>query len=172
MIYNFIEILKNIINYFFNLINNNIIISIVIIYIIFIIIYFYLFIPLIKKIIVKIVNSTKSNLDNELYWKTRIYLKLFWLFFWINLVFNVFNIWNLKSYLINNKFINFEIILNSLYTVELILLFFILKIWFNIIIKYFWKNKKEIFTKSLKKLLKIIWNILIFVIFSLIILKL
>ncbi len=136
-------------------------------WIIFYLIYFVLFLfvaqPICKKIFVILTKKTKTNLDNELYGKTRWFLKILWFLLWLNLIYNLYFQNILNHY--------YEIAYNILITLEYIFVYLIIQRSVRIILKYTVKKYSNIITKNISNLLKILLNIFVIAIIILLILS-
>lgn len=132
------------------------------VYVVYLILLFYIIFPLCKKFLVPIINKTKTNLDNEIYGKVRWILKLFLWLLWLNIVYNLY-------FAGFNRFL--EIWYNLLITIEFILLYVILHRSFSVILKYSFKKFSWIINKNVANLIKLVIDIFVFSVFTLLVLK-
>ena len=141
----------------------NIYLKWIIFYIIYAIITYFIITPILKKVFLKVVKKTKTNFDNEIYWKTKWFVKAILYLLWINIVY--------KFYYLNILDNNFIILYKLIISLEFVLLFFLLKRSIQISLKYAWKKYKNILTKNILNLWKIFSNIIIISVFVLLILN-
>jgi len=151
-----------IIQYVLNVFKNTYIIWIMF-YILYLIIVFYIFFPICKKFLLPFINKTKTNIDNEIYWKIRYILKILLALIWINIVYNLYLINLLSSY--------YKILYKFLLTLELVLIYIISNRITKIIVKYLINKFQWIITKNIANFVKLVVDIFIFSIITLLVLK-
>jgi len=154
--------MQNILNYL-SLIWSNIYLKWLVIYLAYVFIFYFFLAPLCKYIFLKLIKKTSTNLDNEIYGKTRNYLKILMLLLGLNLIY--------KTYFISILNANFVILYNIVLTLEIIILYIIIHRIIKIVLKYTVRNFSNIFSKNLSNIVKIISEITIISIFILLALK-
>lgn len=154
----YLDLIKN----YFLILWQNIYFKSFVVYIVYLVILFYVIFPLCKKFLIPLVNKTKTNLDNEIYWRIRHFLKVFVALLGLNLIYNLY-------FIGNNKFL--QISYNLLITLELVLLYIILYRLFVVLLKYSLRKFTGIINKNVANLIKLTIDIILFSIFSLLILK-
>lgn len=135
----------------------------IIFYLIYFIFFYFVIQKICKYIFVKLTNKTKTNLDNEIYGKTRWFLKLLWILLGLNLVYNLY-----FQNILNNYYI---IIYKLLISIEFIIVYVILHRIVKITLKYTIKKYSDIITKNIANLIKILLDIFIIAVLWLLILK-
>ena len=135
----------------------------IIFYLLYVIILFWIIMPLAKRFLVPLVNKTKTNLDNEIYWKVRVPLKILLSLLGLNVIYNFYFIdSSLPVYQIGYKF---------LLTLEFILIYVILHRTFKVVVKYSIKRFSWIITKNVANFIKMLLDIFVFSIIALLVLK-
>ncbi len=135
----------------------------VIFYLVYVVIFYFVLQPICKKVFVTLTKKTKTNLDNELYGRTRWFLKVLWILLWLNLIYNLYFQNILNHY--------YEIAYNVLITIEYIFVYLIIQRSVRIILKYTVKKYSNIITKNISNLLKILLNIFVISVITLLILS-
>ena len=135
----------------------------IVFYLIYMIVFYFILQPICKKIFVTLTKKTKTNLDNELYGKTRWFLKVLWFLLWLNLIYNLYFQNILNHY--------YEIAYNILITIEYIFVYFMIQRFVKIILKYTVRKYSNIITKNISNLIKILLNIFVITIIVLLILS-
>ena len=135
----------------------------IIFYLIYIIIFHFILRPIYKKIFITLTKKTKTNLDNELYGKTRWFLRILWFLLWLNLVYNLYFHNILNHY--------YGIAYNILVTIEYIFVYLIIQKSVKIILKYTVRKYSNIIKKNVSNLIKILVNIFVVSIIVLLVLN-
>jgi len=148
---------------YFDLIWENIYLKGILFYVLYLVIYFMIVAPIAKLIFVKLTKKTQTNMDNEIYWKTRAYVRVLFALLWLNIVYNFY-----FSNFINE---NYVILYHLLVSIEIVILYIIFHKSISIILKYTTRKFPQTFTKNLSNLFKIIADIIIVSVFFLLILK-
>jgi len=141
----------------------NIYIRWIIFYNIYFFVFYFIITRICKILFVKLVKKTKTNLDNEIYGKTRWKLKILWYLLWLNLIYKLYFIQIISEY--------FSIVYNLLVSIEIIIVYVIIHNIFKIFLKYAIKNDKIFITRNVANLIKILLDIFIISVFFLLILK-
>ena len=141
---------------------DNVWIRTIIIYLWYVLFLFFILMPIAKKLFVPLVNKTKTNLDNEIYWKIKTPLKVLLALLGLNIVYNFFGL-NFPSYC--------EIIYKVLLTVEFIILYVILHRVLKVLAKYWIKKFSGLITKNVANFIKLVIDIFVFSVITLLVLK-
>ena len=135
----------------------------VVFYLIYVVIFYFILQPICKKVFVTLTKKTKTNLDNELYGRTRWLLKILWFLLWLNLVYNLYFQNILNHY--------YKIAYNILVTIEYIFAYLMIQRSLRILLKYTVRRYSNIITKNISNLIKILLNIFVISIIVLLILS-
>lgn len=151
------------IEYYSIIIWNNIYSKWVIFLLIYLFLLYFVLIPLSKKFLIPLINKTRTNLDDKLYAKNKIYMRFFWFLIWIIIVYKLYFI------SLDNKILGiiYEIILTITYVLFYLIIHKSVKVIFKFIV---WKYKKLI-TKNIANLLKLMIDVFLITIIGLLILK-
>ena len=135
----------------------------IVFYLVYIVVLFWVVMPLAKKFLVPLINKTRTNLDNEIYWRIKNILRILIALIWLNFVYKLcFSYFDDKIYLVAY---------NVLITIELVLAYIILHRTANVIIKHASLKFSSIVTKNVVNFMKITVTILLFSLFFLFILN-
>ena len=139
------------VNYYAMLIWDNAYAKWVIFFLIYLILLYLILIPLARKFLIPFINKTKTNLDNELYWKNKNYFSFFLFFLWLDIVYKLY--WET----IPDKLIHLAF--NVIITITYILVYLIVHKSSKVIFKYIVLKYKEIITENISNLLKLMIDI-------------
>jgi len=154
--------MENILSYF-DIVWNNIYLKGLLFYIFYFILYFFVISPIAKIFFVKLTKKTKTNMDNEIYGKTKAYVRFLFALLWLNLVYNFY-----FSSILDSRFI---LLYHLLVSIEIIILYLIFKRSISVILKYVTRSFPQTFTKNIANLFKVIADIIVLSIFFLLVLK-
>ena len=134
-----------------------------VIYLVYLLIFYFIIAPIVKLAFMKFMEKTTTNLDNELYGRTRWLWKILFIFIWLNLIYKFY-----FQDILDEKFI---ILYNVILSIEFLIFFVIVKKSITIILKYMVRKYSNVFWKNIANIIKVITNIIIVSVFILLVLS-
>lgn len=150
------DIFQNIWNitiHYFIIIWNNAYTKWILFFLVYLIVLYFILLPLFKRFLIPFINKTRTNLDDRLYAANKVYLKHFWFFIWLVVIYKLYFI-NLQNKVL---YLSYQIVLTITYIITYLILQRILKVIFRFIVSKY----SKIITPNIANLLKIMLDIFV-----------